>query len=344
LNAYDDDETEDEDMIGGTIYDSPKRDHIEEKLPQTDSSDAPASPSSIPPAKHEFDPRTATVSVASKNNRIMSDDEESTGDTDAVGEVETREAPTDDEEDDEDDNDATQPEYQDSADEGDYEDEDDEMELEEMDDDEDEDFDMGGKKSKRKGKATKKGNNGSERSGKKSREDSSSSKCESHGPVAAIWADMALHASVQVPARFESKISSRNESSDEDYGQDVARRTHRKPDHPSVTGIKRRRQGTVDTNDDSDAYRAMSSRTGKAIDYNEKAVDYGLESDEVEEEAPRPKANAYYNSGAHTLVVDRVSQLTESLQPTLMKSKGSLGTAGTTHGWTTRSTCRTRIW
>ena len=102
---------------------------------------------------------------------------------------------------------------------------------------------------------------------------------------------------MQVPSRFESKITSRNESSDEDYGQDVARRTHRKPDHPSIAGIKRRRQGTVDTNEDSDAYRLMSSRTGKAIDYNEKAVDYGLESDEAEEEAPRPKANAYYNSG-----------------------------------------------
>lgn len=332
-------------MIGGTIYDSPKRDPVAEKLPPTDSSDAPASPSSIPPSKHEFDPRTSATAVASKNNRIMSDDEESTGDTDAVGEVETREAPTDDEEeDDEDDNDATQPEYQDSADEGDYEDEDDEMELDEMDDDEDKDFDMGGKKSKRKGKATKKGNNGSERTGKKSREDSSSSKCKSHGSLSSICANMALHASVQVPARFESKISSRNESSDEDYGQDVARRTHRKPDHPSVTGMKRRRQGTVDINDDSDAYRAMSSRTGKAIDYNEKAVDYGLESDEVEEEAPRPKANAYYNSGEHPLDVVGVAQLTEILQPTLMKSKASLGTAETTHVWTIRSTCRTRIW
>jgi hypothetical protein len=48
----------------------------------------------------------------------------------------------------------------------------------------------------------------------------------------------------------------------------------------------------------------MSSRTGKAIDYNEKAVDYGLESDEVEEEAPRPKANAYYNSGKSTATQD----------------------------------------
>lgn len=111
-----------------------------------------------------------------------------------------------------------------------------------------------------------------------------------------LSADPALD-TVQVPARFESKISSRNESSDEDYGNELARRTHRKADHPSIAGIKRRRAGTTETNDDSDAYRAMSSRTGKAIDYNEKAVDYGLESDEVEEEAPRPKANAYYNSG-----------------------------------------------
>ena len=173
MNAYDDDETEDEDIIGGTIYDSPKRESVADKHAPMDHSDAPASRSSISPVKHEFDART--VSNAITSDRIPSDDE-STGETNAAGELESHETPTDDEEED-DDNDANQPEYQDSADEGDYDDEDDEMDLEEMDDDEDEDFDVSGKKSKRKGKAAKKGGNNHERGGKKSREESSSSKC-----------------------------------------------------------------------------------------------------------------------------------------------------------------------
>lgn len=302
LDAYDEDETEDEDMIGGTIYDSPKREAVDQKPPPTENgSDAPASLSPVPPVKHEFPPRTAAATVSSKGNRIMSEDEESSADIDANGEVDEDQGRDElSEGDDEDEDEVAQQEYKDSADEEDYEDDDeDDIDLEEMDDDEDEDFDLGGKKSKRKGKAAKKNGSGNERASKKAREGSSSSKCTSSSYQRVVLRghpNDACHP-VQVPARFESKISSRNESSDEEYGQELARRTHRKADHPSIAGIKRRRQGTTETNDDSDAYRAMSSRTGKAIDYNEKAVDYGLESDEVEEEAPRPKANAYYNSG-----------------------------------------------
>lgn len=195
-------------MIGGTIYDSPKRESVEEK-PAPDHSDAPASPSLDPPVKHEFDPRTAAV--ASKSNRIMSDDEESAGDTDAAGEIDNREPPTDDEEE-EDDNDATQPEYQDSADEGDYEDEDDEMELEEMDDEEDEDFDMGGKKSKRKGKGAKKGSNGHERVGKKSREDSTSSKCKWLALIFQIYThrnSFSIPSASSCPIRIQNLIAER---------------------------------------------------------------------------------------------------------------------------------------
>lgn len=140
--------------------------------------------------------------------------------------------------------------------------------------------------------------------------------------------------SVQVPSRFESKMSSRNESSDEDYGNDVARRTHRKVDHPSLANIKRKRQGTTETNDDSDAYRAMSSRTGKAIDYNEKTVDYGLESDEAEEEAPRPKASAYYNSGKLVASRPRCSEAEKlHLQRIRTRSKVCLDTVEMTPGW-----------
>lgn len=204
LNAYDDDETEDEDMVGGTIYDSPKRESAAEKHAPIDHSDAPASPSPNPPAKHEFDARTASAS-----DRIASDDE-SAGETDAAGEVEQHERPTDDEEDD-DDNDANQPEYQESADEGDYEDEDDEMDLEEMDDDEDEDFDMSGKKSKRKGKGSKKGSNGYERAGKRGREDSSSSKCKWLAIVFnGVPRRMTLHRSASPkPIRIQNHVTER---------------------------------------------------------------------------------------------------------------------------------------
>lgn len=183
LDAYDEDETEDEDMVGGTIYDSPKRDSITANLSPADDTDGPRSPSPVPPTKHEFHTRPSTAIVSSRGNRIMSEDETSAADEDADGEVEVDEHAEEEDEnqqsegDEDDGDDATQPEYKDSADEEDYEDDDD-LDLEEMDDDEDEDFDMGGKKSKKKGKSTKRGGSGSERPTKKGRESSASSKCE----------------------------------------------------------------------------------------------------------------------------------------------------------------------
>jgi hypothetical protein len=182
-DAYDEDETEDEDMIGGTIYDSPKRESVDDRpVPGSSEGEAPASPSPVPPSKHDFQGRTAAT-VSSKGNRIMSEDDESSADMDAPGEVD--EDPARDEVSDAEDEDEDEvAEYKDSADEEDYEDEEmDDIDLEEMDDDEDEDFDMGGKKSKRKGKSAKKNGLGNERALKKVREGSSSSKCRFSFPA-----------------------------------------------------------------------------------------------------------------------------------------------------------------
>lgn len=177
---YDEDETEDEDMAGGTIYDSPKREAVDDR-PVSGSSqgEQQASLSPIPPSRQGFPGPPAVATVNSKGNRIMSDDEESSADMDAPGEVDDEQARDEHSEaEDEDDDEAGQQDYKDSADEEDYEDEEeDDIDLEEMDDDEDEDFDMGGKKSKRKGKAPKRNGSGTERASKKVREGSSSSKC-----------------------------------------------------------------------------------------------------------------------------------------------------------------------
>lgn len=184
-DAYDEDETEDEDMIGGTIYDSPKRESVDDRpVPGSREGEAPASLSPVPPSKHDFPGRTAAT-VSSKGNRIMSEDEESSADMDAHGEVDDDQARDEvSDAEDEDEDEVAQQEYKDSADEEDYEDEEeDDIDLEEMDDDEDEDFDMGGKKSKRKGKSAKKNGVGIERAVKKVREGSSSSKCRSSFPA-----------------------------------------------------------------------------------------------------------------------------------------------------------------
>ena len=45
---------------------------------------------------------------------------------------------------------------------------------------------------------------------------------------------------------------------------------------------------------DSDAFKAASSRTGRAINYNEKEIDYGLEESDIEEDVVRPKASVDY--------------------------------------------------